>query len=181
MLAGLVETIGPERLYFGFDSFEGLPPVDDRDGPTARQWQLQTDSTEYHDNCRASREDAEQALKRSGAKRFNLIQGWFDHTLPGWMAPEPIALLRLDGDWYESTMTCLTHLAPQMAADGLVLIDDYHTWDGCARAIHDWLSRHDLPLRIRQSHNDVCYFAMTPEAITRCRSAALPEATVAGR
>ncbi len=167
MLAGIAEVLGPDRHYFGFDSFEGLPSAKEVDGETALTWQSNTTAVGYFDNCSASREEAERALLRSGARHVTFIKGWFENTLPGWTAPEPIALLRLDGDWYESTMTCLTHLIPQMAPGGLVLVDDYYTWDGCAKAIHDWLSRNQLPIRIRQANNDVCYFVVPQETIAR--------------
>jgi hypothetical protein len=59
-----------------------------------------------------------------------------------------IALLRLDGDWYHSTAVCLEHLVPIVPEGGVVILDDYYVFDGCARATHDFLSRHDVPYRI---------------------------------
>lgn len=165
MLAGIAEVLGPQRRYFGFDSFEGLPPAKEIDGRAALAWQSDTASPHFHENCRASRRDAEIAMQRSGAKHVELVAGWFDHTLPKWTAPEPIALLRLDADWYDSTRTCLEHLMPQMAANGLVIIDDYYTWDGCARAVHDWIADTQVPVRIRQAYNDVCYFHVDAEVL----------------
>ena len=60
-------------------------------------------------------------------------------------------MLRLDGDWYESTICILENLYDKVAANGLILIDDYYDWDGCSRAVHDFLSDQKLPERIRQS------------------------------
>ena len=57
----------------------------------------------------------------------------------------PISVLRLDGDWYESTMTCLRGLVPHLAPKALVLVDDYYDWDGCARALHDYLAETKQP------------------------------------
>lgn len=170
MLAGIAEVLGPQRQYFGFDSFEGLPPAKDVDGRAALAWQADTTSPNYHENCRASLRDAEAAMQRSGARHFELVPGWFDSTLPDWTAPQPIALLRLDADWYDSTWTCLSALMPQMAANGLVIIDDYYTWDGCARAVHDWIAQTQAPIRIRQSSNDVCYFNVDAEVVARLRA-----------
>jgi len=170
MLAGLAEVLGPDRKYFGFDSFEGWPPAQEIDGATAIAWQSDSTSPTYFDNCSASREDVERALSRSGASQVSLIKGWFDQTLTNWTAPEPIALLRLDADWYESTMTCLTHLVPQVAPGGFVLIDDYYAWDGCSKAVHDWFSRHKLPVRICQMNNDVCYFTVSDETAAQLRN-----------
>ena len=68
-----------------------------------------------------------------------------------------IALLQLDGDWYESTMVCLQNLFPLVVEDGLVIIDDYGTWDGCTKAVHAYLSEHDGPEAVRYSPDGVAY------------------------
>ena len=136
------------------DSFEGLPPVGERDGPLAQSWQRDIDSPRYYDNCSASLEEVQHGLDRFGfaEDEFRLVKGWFEDTVPG-VASEldgrDVSLLRLDGDWYESTMTCLTHLEPRVVEDGVILIDDYYAWDGCARATHDYLSQNALSYRIR--------------------------------
>jgi O-methyltransferase len=86
------------------------------------------------------------------AAGWELVPGWFDETVPPLarrLRGEGIALLRLDGDWYESTTVCLEHLEPLVHEEGVIVIDDYYAWDGCARAVHDYLSRHDLPYRLR--------------------------------
>jgi O-methyltransferase len=64
----------------------------------------------------------------------------------------PIAILRLDGDWYESTTVALENLFKYVADDGIVVIDDYYAWDGCSRAVHDFLSRHHSSARLSQRY-----------------------------
>jgi O-methyltransferase len=155
MSAGMAEVLGPDREYFLFDSFEGLPPATELDGEYARDWQKDTQGATYFDNCRAPIEFADQAMKLSGASSYRLVKGWFENTLPPFEPPSPIAVLRLDGDWYESTMTALESLFKYLARDGIVILDDYHTWDGCSRAVHDFLSRHQLTARISQKYG-VC-------------------------
>ncbi|HYW09483.1 MAG TPA: TylF/MycF/NovP-related O-methyltransferase, partial [Longimicrobium sp.] len=157
MIAGMASVLGPDREYYLFDSFEGLPPAQAIDGESALRWQASTDSPWYFDNCAADIRFAEDAMRRAGARDVHLIRGLFDQTLPGFVPRSPIAILRLDGDWYASTMTCLTHLYPHVARGGLIIIDDYHTWDGCARAVHDYLSRHSTPDRISQYGDEICY------------------------
>ena len=49
-------------------------------------------------------------------------------------------MLRLDGDWYESTRVCLENLYPHVAPGGIVIVDDYYNWDGCARAVNEFVS-----------------------------------------
>lgn len=157
MIAGIADVLGGERDYFLFDSFQGLPPAKPIDGKQAADWQANKEGPRYFDNCTASVNTAEQAMKLSSAQRVHIVPGWFEETLPRFQPPQPIALLRLDGDWYDSTMTCLTHLHKQMAKDGIIVLDDYYAWDGCSRAVHDFLSSQGLPWRVWQFDNIVCF------------------------
>lgn len=61
---------------------------------------------------------------------------------------EPIALLRLDGDWYSSTKVCVDHLFPLIEEGGTMVVDDYYAWDGCAKAINELLGACGHPYRI---------------------------------
>ena len=148
--------LGASRHYFLFDSFEGLPIAKEIDGESARRWQDDPSGPCYHNNCTASIEDATKAMEIAGIGKYEIVPGWFEETLPGFRTPEPIAVLRLDADWYDSTKTCLSHLFDQVLPGGVVLIDDYYTWDGCSRAVHDFLSARSSTERIH-SHSGVCY------------------------
>jgi O-methyltransferase len=156
MIAGMADVLGEGREYFLFDSFQGLPPAKEIDGAAALAWQKDKTSVNYYDNCTASIADAESAMHLSKAKHVRIFAGWFNQTIPEFQPSMPIALLRLDADWYDSTMTCLTHLVKHMAEEGVIIIDDYYTWDGCSRAVHDFLARQQSPLRIRQMNN-ICF------------------------
>jgi O-methyltransferase len=155
MSAGIATILGVDRHYFLFDSFEGLPPAKEVDGKAAIRWQNNKNADGYYDNCTASPDFAQRAMTLSGAKNVHLVKGWFNETLPNYKPLFPIALLRLDADWYESTMVCLESLFDRVAPNGLVLLDDYYTWDGCSKALHDFLSRRAACERIR-SYGDVC-------------------------
>jgi O-methyltransferase len=133
-----------------------LPPAQDVDGKAAIDWQQAKNAPGYHDNCSAGPEFAERAMRLAGIESFHLKKGWFEQTLPAFKPPAPIALLRLDGDWYDSTMVCLSHLFDFVTPGGLILLDDYYTWDGCARALHDFLSRRSAVERI-QGLGAVCF------------------------
>ena len=152
MSAALAEVLGPDRHYFLFDSFEGLPPAGSEDGDRAKAWQEDTSSATYFDNCRAPVEFAERAMQMSGARKYTIVKGWFEQTLPAFSPPAPIAILRLDGDWYQSTLVALEALFQHLAPGGIVIMDDYYAWDGCSRAVHDFLSRHGLATRVTQRH-----------------------------
>jgi len=150
MSAGIADILGPDRDYFLFDSFEGLPPAQPIDGSSALAWQAAKDSASYFDNCRAEADYAHRAMSASAAIRFHLVKGWFNETLPEFRPPAPISILRLDGDWYDSTLACLESLAKHMSPKGIIIVDDYYTWDGCSRAVHDFLSSRKLLSRITQ-------------------------------
>jgi O-methyltransferase len=156
MSAGMADML-PGRLHYLFDSFEGLPPAKEIDGEEALKWQHDITSPIYYDNCRAERFFAERAMAMANAKDVHVIQGWFNDTVLGFVPEEPIAILRLDGDWYDSTMQCLIGLYPHVMKGGLIILDDYHTWDGCARALHDYLSAHKCADRIQQWRDELCY------------------------
>lgn len=150
MSAAMADTL-PGRRHYLFDSFEGLPPArEEDDGAAAIAWQKDTQSPFYYDNCSAERGFAERAMAQSRARETILMPGWFADTLADFTPAEPIAVLRLDGDWYDSTMQCLTGLYRHVMPGGLILIDDYYFWDGCARAVHDFLSTHKLTDRLEQ-------------------------------
>jgi hypothetical protein len=66
--------------------------------------------------------------------------GWFQDTVPAdHQAIGPIAILRLDGDWYHSTKVCLEHLFDKVERGGVVIIDDYGTYEGCRRAVDEFI------------------------------------------
>jgi len=68
-------------------------------------------------------------------------KGWFQNVLPQ-VAPGigPIALLRLDGDWYASIKVCLEHLYDHVVSGGFVVIDDYNLYEGCQKAVDEFMS-----------------------------------------
>jgi hypothetical protein len=75
--------------------------------------------------------------------RVKFLAGWFRDTLP--TAPiERIALLRLDGDLYESTMDALMALEPRVSPGGFVIVDDYNGLEVCRRAVDDYRRDHDI-------------------------------------
>jgi O-methyltransferase len=67
--------------------------------------------------------------------------GWFQDTVPADAADiSRIAILRLDGDWYQSTKVCLDHLYDKVVKNGIVIIDDYGYNTGCKKAVDEFLA-----------------------------------------
>jgi len=157
MIAGIAEFLGNDRDYFLFDSFEGLPEAKEIDGNDALKWQNDKTSKFYYDNCKAEIKFAQQALSMSGTSSHSIVAGWFSETMPTINIDKGIALLRLDSDWYESTYQCLQYLFPLVVKDGIIIIDDYFTWDGCTKAVHAYLFKNNRSERISQFNNSVAY------------------------
>lgn len=158
MIAAIAEVLGTDRKYLLFDSFEGLPNAKEIDGKAALEWQSDKTSPLYFENCKAEIEYAQKAMSLSNAKDVEIIKGWFNETLNRANDTESIAVLRLDGDWYDSTMECMQSLYPKVVEGGLILLDDYAYWDGFSRAIHDYLSKNNLPARINQWHDSKVHY-----------------------
>ena len=79
--------------------------------------------------------------------QVRFLRGWFRDTLPS--APiERLALMRLDGDMYESTHDALAALHPKLSPGGIVIVDDYGEIASCDAAVHDWLDAHGLAPRL---------------------------------
>jgi len=157
MIAGIADVLGRDRRYYLFDSFEGLPPAKEIDGPSALAWQSNTTGVDYFNNCTASEDEARTAMSMSSAKHYEIIKGWFNETLPRVRMAQPIAILRLDADWYDSTKCILANLAPSVTRGGLIVVDDYYTWDGCAQAVNEFAALRKWKL---QQHAGVCFIVV---------------------
>ena len=72
------------------------------------------------------------------AERIHLVEGMVEQTLPD-RAPERIALLRLDTDWYTSTKHELVELYPRLSEGGVLIVDDYGHYEGARRAVDEYL------------------------------------------
>ena len=128
------------------DSFAGLPPGD----PT--KYPLDADS-DFHtyDQLAISLTKVQENFKDLGFldQQTQFLQGWFKDTLPG--APiDKLALIRLDGDMYESTLDALDALYPKLSVGGFVIVDDYHVVAACRAAVHDYCTSHGLSPDIKE-------------------------------
>ncbi|WP_298967618.1 TylF/MycF/NovP-related O-methyltransferase [uncultured Methylobacterium sp.] len=142
-----------------FDSFQGLPEAEERDGPMALAYQRNIHDPEYKDNCRVSFSDVKATARQMGFadEEAILVPGWFNQTVPllkDALRDRGIAFLRIDCDWYEPVSYVLNELCPFVPDEGRILLDDYYAFDGCARATHDYLSKNDLSWRLRSVANN---------------------------
>jgi O-methyltransferase len=96
-------------------------------------------------------EDVRRNLLSTGypAENLHFVKGNVEDTIPG-EAPERIALLRLDTDWYTSTKHEMEHLYPRLVSGGVLIIDDYGYWEGARQAVDEYIVMHDLHLLLNR-------------------------------
>ena len=142
-----------DRDLVGFDTFAGMtaPTEEDvrYDGKPGR------DPSSIHLPVAPSPEDVRALIHASGypSDRIQLVSGRVEDTLPQ-AAPEAIALLRLDTDWYESTRHEFTHLYPRLASGGILIVDDYGQWRGAQKATDEYLASLERPpFLVRVDHS----------------------------
>lgn len=128
-----------DRTIWAADSFEGVPP------PTWPQDAGFDISRDVLPVLAVPVEEVQQLFQRYGLldDKVKFLKGWFKDSLP--VAPiERLAILRLDGDLYESTMTALQPLYDKVSTGGFVIVDDYGSCPPCKRAIDDFRSERGI-------------------------------------
>lgn len=121
------------RVYVA-DSFRGLPPPNVADYPQDEGLDLSTEP-----QLAVSLDEVIANFQRYGLldEQVQFLEGWFKDTLPG-VRGRTWAVLRLDGDLYESTMDALTNLYDGLSPGGFVIVDDYGAYLSCRQAVHDF-------------------------------------------
>ncbi|MFN2607560.1 MAG: TylF/MycF/NovP-related O-methyltransferase [Acidimicrobiales bacterium] len=140
MRAALKAFGAEDRVVWVADSFQGLPPPDpdrypaDADDP---HWRIE--------GLAVSMGDVRANFAKYGLldDQVKFLPGWFQDTLPS--APiDHLAVLRLDGDMYESTIVTLRALYPKVSPGGFVVVDDYGAVEGCRAAVDDFRAEHGI-------------------------------------
>jgi hypothetical protein len=145
----LLQEQRTDRNLYLYDTFEGMTPpteVDQtRDGVLA-QTHLERDVEKTGYWCVADLNDVQQNMRSTQypMERVHFIKGPVEQTIPQNLPQPPIAILRLDTDWYESTRHELLHLYPLVSPGGIVIIDDYGHWTGAKKAVDEFLA--NLPM-----------------------------------
>jgi O-methyltransferase len=151
LMADLLQQAGmAERRVWMCDSFEGIPPPQAIDGAAAQAWAADQSGAYSFDNLRVSVAEVQQSAAALGLSQYTeFVKGYFENTLPAVRERiGPIALLRIDCDWYASVRCCLEQLFDQVVEGGFVIFDDYHTYDGCALTVHEFMGARQLPYRL---------------------------------
>lgn len=140
IMGAVAHRFGDRRATWYLDSFEGMPQPAPEDGGETEEI--------AGDALKASVDDVEKLIfgKLGLPPAHNrIIKGWFEETLPR-VKNEigPIALLRLDADWYEATKLILNELYAQVVPGGWLIFDDYGRWPGCKTAVDEFFAARRL-------------------------------------
>ena len=154
LMRAVLRAYGDEdRTVWVADSFAGLPhpsndaPASDRH---ERLWAFSQLAVPVG--------QVRQNFARYGLldQQVRFLEGWFKDTLP--VAPiERLAVLRLDGDLYESTKVALDHLYPRLSVGGYAIVDDYGAVPGCRQAVDEYRAAHGVTDAIERV-DDTCVF-----------------------
>ena len=139
-----------------FDTFEGMTPPKDVDRTvdhTLAQTHLDRDVDKTGEVWAvAGLDDVRHNMRSTGYPQDHVryVKGPVETTIPSHSPVSPIALLRLDTDWYESTKHELTHLFPLLAEGGILIIDDYGHWEGARKAVDEYFAASGRPFYLHR-------------------------------
>lgn len=144
MAAALALSGSSNRELYLFDTYDGMPPPSDIDidysGASAAAQTANDPLRIGPITAVAHLNEVRRNMASTGYpdSQVHYIEGMVENTVPK-LAPDQIALLRLDTDWYESTHHELLHLFPRVVSGGVLIVDDYGHWKGARQAVDDYL------------------------------------------
>lgn len=115
-----IKDFGADKKLYLYDSFEGLPPIGEKDGKCSL----------VPENFKTSPSYTIERFNDLGLEQPIIVPGWFSDTLPGKL-PEKICFAHLDGDLYESIKQSIEAVYPRLPPGAIALIDDYADDDTC--------------------------------------------------
>ena len=168
----------PPRSYWGFDSFEGMPSPSGPDGDHGSLWIFgkrmkeigvgQSAALVGHDINKAEYQECLSYLQQTGypIEHIHLVKGWFQETLgPTKAHIGPIAVLRMDGDFYESTKVAFEELYDQVVSGGALIIDDYGSFEGCRTATDEFFAKRGIRAHLVYVDHSIRYFIKPNERL----------------
>lgn len=150
IMAYVAKKYHSNRKVWLFDSFEGLPEPTLEDGSIARSYSDNRISGKLQtiDKCVGTLEDVKEIffhILSIDPNNVVIQKGWFQNTLPKSKDKiGKISILRLDGDWYESTKICLDNLYDNVIIGGYIIIDDYGHWEGAKKALEEFFVKQNI-------------------------------------
>lgn len=140
-----------DRKIYLYDTFQGMSTPTEHD----LSYKGHEASDIYKEEaffCLADINDVKNNMQKTQFSNENLVyvKGMIEETIPANKPAGKIALLRLDTDWYESTKHELIHLLPMVTERGPVIIDDYGYWQGCRKAVDEFIEERKLSILLNR-------------------------------
>ena len=155
IIAMVLKKLGmDDRKIYMYDTYEGMsePTAADKDihGHTAGDL-LKTAGKQDNIVCYSTLDEVKENMRKTGypLDHIRFVKGKVEETIPSVM-PVTISLLRLDTDWYESTLHELQHLYPRLTRRGVLIIDDYGHWQGARKAVDEYIESNGLDLLLNR-------------------------------
>jgi O-methyltransferase len=152
LMLSLMQANDTTREVYLYDTFQGMSKPTERDvkwnGTSAeKNWQAGYQSEDLNQWVYASLDEVRANVTATGypEKQMHFVKGMVEETLPATL-PGPIALLRLDTDFYESTRAELDYLYPLLVSGGILIIDDYGYWQGAQKAVDEYFAEHRIQM-----------------------------------
>jgi hypothetical protein len=155
----IAKTKGRERELRLYDVFEMLPPPAENDDPRSHEvyrnfiagsvsGPLDRNYVKHSGDLLAfTRENMRRTGVDPEAENIRFVKGLYEQTLN---VDEPVAFAHIDCDWYDSVKLCIERLADRMSPGGIMLFDDYNSFQGCRKAVDEWLPK-DARFRVVHS------------------------------
>jgi O-methyltransferase len=142
----LLQEQDVNRDFYLFDTFTGMTKPTDKDISFDGGMAIDQFPSDRSNWCAADLEDVKSNMLSTSFPRHRLhfIVGRVEETITPAVAPDQIALLRLDTDWYESTHHELVHFFPRLSKGGILIIDDYGHWQGARKAVDEYFANEGL-------------------------------------
>lgn len=152
----LLKNKNTDRKIYLYDTYEGMSEPTEHDvtysnSSADEKYNKTLNKESGSDWCRSEIDEVKQNLYSTGYPKENLIfvKGKVEDTIPKTL-PEKISLLRLDTDWYESTLHELKNLYPILTKKGVLIIDDYGYWQGCRKAVDEYFEEQKINILLNR-------------------------------
>jgi O-methyltransferase len=158
----LINNKSTKRDIYLYDTFEGMPAPGQYDIKIGGHSGVGKTAEELYKNvapddfiwCYSSLDEVKQNIESLNypVDKIHYIKGKVENTIPATI-PQKIALLRLDTDFYESTLHELEYLYPLLVSGGVIIIDDYGTWEGARKAVDEYILTNKIQILLNRIDN----------------------------
>lgn len=156
----LVQRGDTERALYLYDTFEGMSAPTEKDrkyvgmdaDDVQKKWHASQSEAGSNEWSFSPIEEVRANMNATGypSPKVHLVKGKVEETIPGTL-PDEISVLRLDTDWFESTKHEMEWLFPRLSRFGVLILDDYGSWQGAREAVDDYFAQHNIAMLLHKA------------------------------